>query len=87
MQLSGNGNRVAAVTFDAFVWPRLTLATPFACILLFMKRNLGVRGVYRLVLDGQLLCLAVDQRPNNSGMRGTLPASSCHPVAWCHAQQ
>lgn len=37
-------------------------------------------GVYRLVLDGQLLCLAVDQRPNNSSMRGTLPESSCHPV-------
>lgn len=72
------------MTFDVFVWPRLTLATPFACILLFMKRNLGggaVAGVYRLVLDGQLLCLAVDQRPNNGDMRGTLPASSCHPVA------
>lgn len=74
------------MTFDVFVWPRLTLATPFACILLFMKRNGGVggwavAGVYRLVLDGQLLCLAVDQRPNNGDMRGTLPASSCHPVA------
>lgn len=41
----------------------------------------AVAGVYRLVLDGQLLCLAVDQRPNNGDMRGTLPASSCHPVA------
>ena len=40
-----------------------------------------LEGVYRLVLDGQLLCLAVDQRPNNYGMRGTLPVSSCHPVA------
>lgn len=47
----------------------------------------GVGGVYRLVLDGQLLCLAVDQRPNNYGVRGTLPVSSCHPVAWYCAQQ
>lgn len=38
-----------------------------------MKRRIG--GVYRLLLDGQLLCLAVDQGPNNFGMRGTLPVS------------
>lgn len=34
-----------------------------------------------MVLDGQLLCLAVDQRPNSYGMRGTLPESSCDPAA------
>lgn len=44
------------------------------------EQQLG--GVYRLVLDRQLLCLAPDQRPNNTGMRATLPANSCHPVPW-----
>lgn len=52
---------------------------PICLPLLFMNRSHG--GVYRLVLDGQLLYLAVDQRPNNCGMTGTLPVSSCHAVA------
>lgn len=46
-----------------------------------------LRRLYRFVLDTQLLCLALDQGLNRSGMRATLPGSSCHPVPWYSAQQ
>ncbi|KAM3585420.1 uncharacterized protein V6R79_017381 [Siganus canaliculatus] len=61
---SGPGdNRVAAMTFVAFICPRLTLAHPI-CLHIVVYEEERCRGVYRLLLDGQLLCLAVDQRPH-----------------------
>lgn len=50
------------MTFGVFIRPRLTLATIICLHIIVYELELG--RVYRLVLDGQLLRLAVDQRPN-----------------------
>lgn len=68
---------VAAMTFDVFVWPRLTLATPFACHYCLWTGAAGGVFIGWCWMDSCCVWLLT-----RGLITETLPVSSCRPPLW-----